>query len=931
MVADKGREGWTSTRELKTIAEGKGHKRTLHGAIERNARLVPDRPAIIWDGIRLSWSDLSRNLNRTANALLRLGVKAFENVGIMLRNSNQYVEAFAACGAIKARPFNINYRYKEDELKYVLENADGVVVICNPEYEETLEAVRPGLPLLRQIIVCGTSRHGNPEWDEVVGKAPAEPPAPPWGIGDNRTEILFYTGGTTGMPKGVLWPQENIIRMIANNISNSLVKNLGLLAEAPPPSPSKLLEMLDLPLRGSRAMSSIYLKSLSNQRIMGLVGAVLERYLLIPPGSGPLIKAMGKSFTILLGSPLMHGAAWVGAIPVIAAGGTLYFLPDSLHFDPHSLWSLVEREHIHIIEMVGDAFAVPMLEALEDREYDLRHVMVLGSGAVKLSPYMKEKLHEKLPNAMIADTLLATEGGGAVSEASISTEHKSSRNFRIRSSGKFPVMVIDEDGEFVQPGSDRVGVLAYSGPQSIGYWKDPEKTAATYVEKNGRTWVMIGDMCTVQSDGTIDLIGRSHGCINSGGEKIYPYEVENIFFTHPAVRDVAVIGVPDPRWGEAVTAVVELVEGWNDSEELSQELNLYIREKISDYKCPKHYVFVASLDRSDAGKVFHSNLRRRAIEALGMREEEGAATGSGTRNVKEHAEAGGMEKGDGGAAMEYKYLQLSVEEGVGALTINRPPGNAISVDLAEEFISMAKDLTENEEVRCVLLRSDLPKYFMVGADLRTFPPELVSDIDFSRPQEEVLPVVFDRLAPHIVDMLKRGQEMMNAVERIPKPTVAVIGGHALGGGLELCMACDFRIMARGRPRVGLTETSLSLIPSAGGTQRLPRLVGRAKALEMVLLGKKLDADEAEALGLVTMAVDPDILEEEALSMGKALAHGATMAMACAKRCIIDGEDIPIDRGLDLETEAISMLTKTHDMLEGIMAFTQGREPHYAGK
>lgn len=376
-----------------------------------------------------------------------------------------------------------------------------------------------------------------------------------------------------------------------------------------------------------------------------------------------------------------------------------------------------------------------------------------------------------------------------------------------------------------------------------------------------------------------------------------------------------------------MTAVVEPAEGFHEGDGLREDLNRFMREKLSDYKCPKHYVFVDTLDRSDAGKVFHQALRRRAMEALDMLEKEAPTQPSPVSPVARECDGAEEE----GRVVDYQHLDLKVEDGMGIITMNRPPGNAISVDLAEEFICMARDLAENDEVRCVLLRSDLPKYFMVGADLKTFPPEVdLSDVDFSRPPEEVMPIVFNRLAPHIVSMLKRGQEMMNAVERLPKPTIAVIGGHALGGGLELCMACDFRIMARGKPRVGLTETSLSLIPSAGGTQRLPRLIGRAKALEMVLLGKRLDADEAESVGLVTMAVDPDILEQEALSMGRALAKGATVAMGCAKRCIIESQDIPMDKGLDLETEAIALLTKTHDMLEGIMAFTQGREPHYAG-
>lgn len=600
----------------------KGNEKTLHRVIERNAGLVPERPAVIWGDKRFTWREVNDNVNRAANAFLSMGVKEGENVGIMLRNSNQYIEVFAACGLIKARPFNINYRYKQEELFYVLDNADGVAVVCHPEYEEILQAVRPRLPLLRDVVVCGRSGAGNPEWERVISGSSPERPQPPWGTGDNRAEILFYTGGTTGMPKGVIWPQENIIEMIANNISGALVKNLGLLAKAPDPSPRKLLEMLDLPLRRNRLMFSIYLRTLDNSRVMDMAGNLIERYLLIPPGSRYLLKGMGKTFTILLGSPLMHGAAWVAAIPTISAAGTIYLLPDTLHFDAHVLWSMVERERIHIIEMVGDAFAVPMLEALEEKEYDLSSVVVLGTGAVKLSPYMKEKLHEKLPNAMIADSLLATEGGGAVSEASISTEKRQKHRFKINSTGKFPVMVIDEDGEFVEPGSGRVGMLAYGGPQSIGYWKDPGKTAETYLEKDGQTWLLIGDMCKVETDGTIDLIGRSHSCINSGGEKIYPYEVENLLLSHPAVRDVVVIGVPHKRWGEAVTAVIEPAGEARDSEALREELNYFSHEKLSDYKCPKHYVFVESMERSDSGKVFYRKLRRKAMEELGIFDEE---------------------------------------------------------------------------------------------------------------------------------------------------------------------------------------------------------------------------------------------------------------------------------------------------------------------
>jgi 3-oxocholest-4-en-26-oate---CoA ligase len=903
------------------------YKRTLHYAVERNAKIVPDRLAVVWGDTKISWREFYHNCNRAANAFLKLGVGEGQNIGCMLRNCNQFVEVFMCAGLIKARGFNINYRYKEEELLYVLDNADAVIVVCHPEYEELVEAVRPRLPLLRHIIVCGKSSAGNLEWDPLMEASDPNPPEPPWGRGGNRTELLVYTGGTTGMPKGVLWPQENISRMVANNLSNALIKNLRLLVEAPPPSPDMLLGLLNLPLRKT-PLKHLYFWSFKNRWFMNRVGSFLEKHAMVPPGLKPVVKILGESFTLLIGSPLMHGAAWIGVLPTINTAGTIYFLPDSPHFDAHILWETVQKEQLKLIELVGDAFAVPMLEALEERDYDLSSVVVLATGGVKLSPPMKKKLHEKLPNALIADTLLATEGGGAVADASVSTSASDKLRFKIDSTGKFPVMVIGEDGNFVKPGSGEVGMLAYGGPQSTGYWKDPEKTRETYIKIDGKTWVKVGDMCTVDADGTIDLIGRSHACINSGGEKVYPYEVENLLLSHAAVRDVTVVGVPHQRWGQAITAVVELTGGNTENEDLREELYGFVHEGLSDYKCPKYWVFVESMDRSDSGKVHYSAIRHKAMQALGLGED-------GVMQADETPVAGKVEAAiirDGGKVMDYEYLNLSVEDGLGILTMNRPPANAISVELAEEFIAMAGELEENDDVRCVILRSELPKYFMVGADLRSLPPDIdFSDIDYSLPQDQVMAATFKKVSPYFLSILKKGQEMMNAVERLPKPTIAVIGGHAMGGGLELCMACDFRIMARGKPRVGLTETNLSLIPSAGGTQRLPRLIGRAKALEMILLGKRLDADQAEALGLVTMAVDPDQLEPEAIAMGKALAHGATVAMGCAKRCVIESLDVSLDKGLALESESIGRLISTEDMLEGFLAFTTGRDPHYAGK
>jgi enoyl-CoA hydratase/carnithine racemase len=282
--------------------------------------------------------------------------------------------------------------------------------------------------------------------------------------------------------------------------------------------------------------------------------------------------------------------------------------------------------------------------------------------------------------------------------------------------------------------------------------------------------------------------------------------------------------------------------------------------------------------------------------------------------------------------MDYQSLQLDMEDGLGILTMNRPPGNAISIDLTEEMNSMVGEIAEDSGIRCLIIKSALPKYFMVGADLKTIPPDIdMSDVDQSLPFEQQVPLLFKKLAPHMAQLLHGAQSMMNGIESLPIPTIAAIGGHALGGGMELSMACDLRIMARGKPTIGQTETRLSLIPAAGGTQRLTRLLGRARALEMILLNQRLDADEAKAIGLVTKAVDPEKLDQEVLQIGRELAGSATVAMHCAKKCIIEGEDVPLEEGLAKERDCISMLFDTEDMLEGILSFILGKQPEYKGK
>jgi enoyl-CoA hydratase/carnithine racemase len=281
--------------------------------------------------------------------------------------------------------------------------------------------------------------------------------------------------------------------------------------------------------------------------------------------------------------------------------------------------------------------------------------------------------------------------------------------------------------------------------------------------------------------------------------------------------------------------------------------------------------------------------------------------------------------------MSYRYLRLVTDAGIGILTMERPPGNGITVEFCEEMIRMMGEAGEDSSVRSLVISSAFPRYFMVGADLKDIPPEIdLSDIDYDQPPEKVMAETFARVAPLWQEILKAAQAMMNSVESLPKPTVASIGGHAFGGGLEFCLACDFRLMARGKAKIGLTETTLGLIPAGGGTQRLPDAVGLARARELILTGRRLDADEAESIGLVTRAVDAERLEEETLTLAGSLACGATRAMGCAKLCLNRRREMTLEEGLALERECIDELTGTADMLEGISAFVQGRKPGYVG-
>jgi len=282
--------------------------------------------------------------------------------------------------------------------------------------------------------------------------------------------------------------------------------------------------------------------------------------------------------------------------------------------------------------------------------------------------------------------------------------------------------------------------------------------------------------------------------------------------------------------------------------------------------------------------------------------------------------------------MAYEFFEIERQEGVGKVTINRPPANAMSVEFLEELGDLLEELKEDSEVRAIIFRSALPKYFMAGMDLKSMPPGVdLGDVDLSLGPQAVMKKMFASLSGRLGEVFGILQESINRVEKLPKPTIAAINGHALGGGLEFSLACDFRIMARGAGTVGLTEVSLGFLPGAGGTQRLPRLLGRGNALEMILLSRRLGAEEAEAIGLVNKAVEPEDLDAETEKLAAELATKATLAIAAVKRCVYGSEDLPIAEGLALENQCLAEMMLTDDMVEGISSFMMGKPPEFSGR
>ncbi len=526
---------------------------------EALAGKFPDAPAQVHRDHRWTWAELSRRADGVARFLLDRGAQHQDKVAQYLYNCPEYLESVFACFKAGLVPVNTNYRYLDDELVYLWDNADAVAVVFHGTFAERIEGLRHRVPRIATWLWVDDGSGPCPAWAVPYEQAAAtEPPARPVRGPRGRSGddlFLLYTGGTTGMPKGVMWRQDDIFG------------NLDAASKHPLPAEQDL-------------------------------DALLART--VKPGPIAVPAA-----------PLMHGTAAFNSFNIWMLAGCIVTLAGR-HFDVVELLDTIQRERVNSISIVGDAFAKPMLRALdaEPDRWDISSLRVITSSGVMWSAETKAGLLRHNPRLILVDALGSSEAIGMATQVSTAGADSRTAKFQLSANTR----VITEDGRDVVPGSGERGRLALRGRVPVGYYKDPEKTAATFVTIDGARYSMPGDWAEVEADGTIKLLGRGSVCINTGGEKVYPEEVEEVLKLHPDVADAVVVGVPDEKWGEAITAMVELHPGATLDE---PGIITHVKSRLAAYKAPKRVLEVASIGRAPNGKVDYRRLRQEAVERVG--------------------------------------------------------------------------------------------------------------------------------------------------------------------------------------------------------------------------------------------------------------------------------------------------------------------------
>jgi acyl-CoA synthetase (AMP-forming)/AMP-acid ligase II len=519
------------------------------------AAAQPEAPAVIHGERVVSWRDFSAQADALAAAMIAAGVSRQSKVATYLYNDPEYLIASYAAFKAGLAPFNVNYRYGPEELFYLLDNADAEVVVFDTVFTDKLDSLRDRLPKVKLWVSVGEpALDWADAYEDIVGKLVPGPVYAPWGrSGDDL--LIIYTGGTTGMPKGVMWRQADIY-------------GAGKYCANP----------------------AVGLPPIDSPETAGLRAAAIGR-----PGG-------------LIGSPLMHATGLISAFTALSNGGAVVLLP-SRKFDAAELWDEVERTGVSSIAIVGLAFATPMLEALDAHpgRWTLPELRAIGSSGAMWSYENKQSLLRHLPHVALFDRFASSEAFGMGMSISTAGGESQTAQFKV---GEL-CAVFDEAGERVPPGSGARGRVAVGGPIPVGYYNDPAKTAATFPVIDGQRWSMPGDWATVDADGVLNLLGRGSQCINTGGEKVFPEEVEEALKRHPAIRDAAVVGLSEPRFGETICALVEPAPG---AEPLSlDEVKAWVRTQLADYKAPRSVIWVDSVGRAPNGKLDYQAIKATAL------------------------------------------------------------------------------------------------------------------------------------------------------------------------------------------------------------------------------------------------------------------------------------------------------------------------------
>jgi acyl-CoA synthetase (AMP-forming)/AMP-acid ligase II len=502
---------------------------TLADVLEAVADVVPERRALVTMDGEHTYAELDDRSTRLANFLVAQGVAPGEHVAIHAANCVEWIEAFYACFKARAAPININYKYLQEELAYLYDNAECVFAVVAPKHLPAVQAL--DLPHLRGVLAIGD------EYEAAVAGASTVR------LGGRTSDdpYVLYTGGTTGAPKGVVWRQADVMvaALNANRFGAPIESVEQLAAEA-----------------------------LANPDPMVLLAC----------------------------GPMMHGGSqWIVGNALIS--GSTIALYTAPQFDPVTLLDLVQMSRVVSLTLLGDAMGRPVAEAIlaEPERWDLSSLVAISNGAAPLSEAVREQLKRALPGLFILDTYGASESGATGSHMDVGDDKPSTApKFGVGAD----VEVFDPDMRPCPPGIE--GMLGRSGAIPVGYHNDPVKTAATFKEVDGVRWSIPGDFARREEDGSVTVLGRGAVCINTGGEKVYPEEIEAILKRHEGVFDAAVVGMPHERWGQQVTALVQLREG---SIVEAEDLRLHVRSLLANYKVPKEVVFVPAIPRTAVSKV----------------------------------------------------------------------------------------------------------------------------------------------------------------------------------------------------------------------------------------------------------------------------------------------------------------------------------------